>query len=45
MLRDLYDQMTAEDSSGRYSIWRDVYKKMRCLDLLVTTKGSAVGWI
>lgn len=30
MLRDLYDQVTAEDSSGQHSIWRDVYSKMRC---------------
>ena len=30
MLRDLHDQVIAEDLSGQPPIWRDVYKKMRC---------------
>lgn len=30
MLRELDDQIDAEDSSGQPSVWRDVYRKMRC---------------
>ena len=30
MLRDLHDQVIAEESSGQHSFWRDVYRKMRC---------------
>lgn len=30
MLRDLHDQVDAENSSGQPLIWRDVYRKMRC---------------
>ncbi|KAE8383892.1 hypothetical protein BDV26DRAFT_287305 [Aspergillus bertholletiae] len=30
MLRERYDQIDAEDSSGQPSVWRDVYWKMRC---------------
>jgi hypothetical protein len=30
MLRERDDQIDAEDSSGQPSVWRDVYRKMRC---------------
>lgn len=30
MLRDRDNQLDAEDCSGRPSVWRDVYQKMRC---------------
>lgn len=30
MLRELHEQVSAKESSGQPSIWRDVYKKMRC---------------
>jgi hypothetical protein len=30
MLRVLHEQVSAEESSGQPSIWRDVYRKMRC---------------
>lgn len=43
MLRELHEQVSAEELSGQPSIWRDVYKKMRCPGHLVIMKGSTAG--